>query len=129
MFLLQLLKEPIILRKQNVCALIQCAEKFLAVSRIGDHTKFGFPGGKREFGEKEKEALKREVLEETGAVIRVEERIFSNKNTATYYCTLLTAPILGINKENGLVKWASRYELENGPFGDYNKKLFKKVLI
>lgn len=76
MFLLQLLKEPIILRKQNVCALIQCAEKFLAVSRIGDHTKFGFPGGKREFGEKEKEALKREVLEETGAVIRVEERIF-----------------------------------------------------
>lgn len=129
MSLLKLLNEPLILRKQNVCGLIECGGKFLAVSRIGKHDQFGLPGGRREFGETEKFALKREILEETEAVIRVEERIFTGKTTATYYCTLLTAPILGINKENGLVKWASREELETGPFGEYNKELFKKVLL
>jgi 8-oxo-dGTP pyrophosphatase MutT (NUDIX family) len=121
--------EDLLPQKQNVCGLIECGDKFLVVSRIGKHTEFGLPGGRREFGEKERDALKREILEETEAVVRVEDCIFRGKTTATYYCTLLTAPVLGINKENGLVKWGTREELESGPFGLYNKLLFKKVLL
>jgi 8-oxo-dGTP pyrophosphatase MutT (NUDIX family) len=114
--------------KDNVCGLIILDGKFLAVSRKNKHTEFGLPGGGREYGETEKEALKREIYEETGAVVRVEECLFSSNSTATYFCVLLTSPVLGINEENGLVKWAYKEELENGPFGKYNKELFRKVL-
>lgn len=52
-------------------------KKFLVMKRSLDDTSAGFwenPGGKKELGETMEEALKREVLEETG--IEVEDYVF-----------------------------------------------------
>lgn len=52
-------------------------KKFLVVKRSLDDTSAGFwenPGGKKELGETMEEALKREILEETG--IEVEDYVF-----------------------------------------------------
>ncbi len=44
--------------------------KILAVERKEDRTKFGIPGGKREPGETPEEGAIREVLEETGLIVK-----------------------------------------------------------
>lgn len=106
-------------------------EKILAVSRKDNYNDWGLPGGKIEENETPKDTAIRETKEETGLTIHDLAEVFvSNDNTNC----LVTAFI--VNKWNGNIKqeknggavgWVSIDDLLNGSFGEYNKKLFKKI--
>lgn len=126
------------MNKEAVCALIRNEEGlFLAVSRKDDPTAFGLPGGKVDEEEYCTQALVREVKEETGYTISNSELKFWKvcKGDVNYFCygfvcqcdsSQEVAPISP--KETGVVKWVTREVLEAGPFGEYNKAFFERVL-
>ena len=59
--------------KLATCVLIPVAEYFLSISRRGDNTLWGIPGGKVDKDESCVEAAVRELHEETGIVIHHSE--------------------------------------------------------
>ncbi len=59
-----------------VFALIINGDKILSVSRKNNHADFGLPGGKLDPGEGFKEALIREVMEETGLLVTAMEPVY-----------------------------------------------------
>lgn len=59
-----------------VSALIINDGRILAVSRKTNHSDFGLPGGKLDPGESFKEALIREVMEETGLTVTALEPVY-----------------------------------------------------
>lgn len=76
-----------------------------------------FPGGKIEPGESPKEALRREIDEELGCVVRVGERVettsheydFGIVTLTTFYCELVSGtPTLS---EHAAVRWLPPAEL------------------
>ena len=120
--------------KISVCALIYGPNGgIIAVSRRDDHEAFGLIGGKVDEGETVLEALYRETFEETGLKILTNERIFQRVDgeyiSFTYLCTAEGE----INTDNeignakGVVKEVSWDVLFNGPFGDYNRELYKFI--
>lgn len=66
------------MREAGVVILIRDG-KILAVERKEDRTKFGIPGGKRELGETPEEGAVREVLEETGLVVKSMVHVFERE--------------------------------------------------
>lgn len=123
---------------QNVCActLIINPEtnKILAVSRKGDPSKLGLPGGKFESSLDNYSftfTAIRETLEETGYTVFIPDpsKCFYARDqyhniVYTYIAYIdVTVPRKEV-KEEGHVAWASASELIEGPFGEYNSKLF-----
>lgn len=131
----------------SVCIVVQHPsdpELFLGTSRKNDQTDFGLPGGKIDllhktdhkgypYTEKEdpREAVCRELLEETGLVAsRSQENLknlYTRQDKNGSYCRCYLAMECDsydfVQSENeGLVKWCSWEELEAGSFGEYNKK-------
>lgn len=103
---------------------------FLGVSRKNDHKDFGLPGGKQEGKETARDALSREVFEETGLVITHISPLFrrfnSHNNKKFLVCTYMVE-VEHFNfstTETGVVKWITKEELLSGSFGNYNKNLF-----
>lgn len=118
--------------KHSVCALVTNGDLILSVSRKGDYENIGLPGGKREFGETEVQAVLRELKEETGALPQTGakvRKIFSRKKTATYEVQIGTAPELGVNHENAMVRWSAIEDFlkDNCKYRDYNGRLFRKI--
>lgn len=99
----------------------------LGVSRKDDHTQFGLPGGKLEWGENPKQAALRELQEETGLIgldpTFLMERFNKDNLDACYLITVVGGEPR--TTEKGLVRWVSREMLEDGPFGLYNRTLFQ----
>lgn len=106
----------------------------LSVSRKGDGTKYGLPGGKTEGSELPFTAAIRETLEETGVKVNYGMFVFQRVEPATKpdgedfyaYCFYATEwegePK---NLEGTEVKWLTPAELtspEHGAFHDYNTK-------
>lgn len=118
-------------KKYAVCALVLNSEGLiLGVSRKNDHTAFGVPGGKVEDNETVVEALHREMLEETGYHIIVDNELpfvsdVDGYTTATFKATIDTSAIQWKVTETGVVKYVSKQTLLDGPFGQYNKQLFE----
>ena len=118
-------------KKYAVCALVLNSEGLiLGVSRKDDHTAFGVPGGKVEDNETVVEALHREMLEETGYHIIVDNELpfvsdVDGYTTATFKVKIDTDAIQHSITETGVVKYVSKQTLLDGPFGQYNKQLFK----
>jgi 8-oxo-dGTP pyrophosphatase MutT (NUDIX family) len=116
-----------------VCTLLtqtdQDGVKILSVSRRDDTDAYGLPGGKVEPNETLENAAKRELLEETGV------EAISLRPIFTCLCvgdvdylttTFIVDRFKGTpsNKGQGDVRWATPEELIDGPFGEYNVKLF-----
>jgi len=106
---------------------------FLGVSRKNDHKDFGLPGGKQEDRETARDALARELQEETGLAITQMSPLFRRFNSHNGKKFLVCTYIVEVSnfdfctKESGLVKWISKEELSSGSFGNYNKNLFEFI--
>ena len=109
--------------------------KILSVSRKNDKTKFGLVGGKVDEGETFVKAAIRECYEETGLEAFCLIPIFSRMEPGDvdFFAVVYLAQWKGeihktSEKETGEIKWCSWEELENGPFGAYNKALHKHLV-
>lgn len=111
----------------------------MATSRRGTTNLWGFPGGKVDEGETPEQALVREIEEETGVKLDINhlERIFSEdcgpgKDGRIFHCYAY-AYNKSITEEPRsvepgiLTKWVTFGDLVNGPFGEYNRNLFRKA--
>lgn len=127
---LEILPEPMI----AVCGLILHPDKkrLLGVSRKGNHTDFGLPGGKLEKNEVILEAIRREILEETGIVIDEPRWLMSSYDENGYFvvaflCKPLGGIVVPVAKEpDTTVDWVTWEQIENGSFGEYNKRLHER---
>ena len=115
--------------KQAVCALIVENGKILCVSRKDDHTDFGLPGGKVDAGESLVDAVRREVLEETGRTINwISPKIFYKQNgdySVTTFYVIVGNDVQELDpSETGLVKWSDANGLlEGSSYKDYNTEM------
>lgn len=123
--------------KQAVCALIRHKTHprlFLGVTRRGTTDQWGCLGGKIEPGENPRDAIIREVKEEAGVTffpswLPCFELICSGDEDYLTYCFSgnISSKMDFKSEEGCKVDWVTREDLESGPFGEYNKKLFEKV--
>ena len=101
------------------------------VSRKGDHSDFGLPGGKVDEGETYEEAAIREVKEETGLDIKNLTMIFAMHRKGRMGHTFIAEYSGEIDydekEEPHVVKWGKMQEAVDGKFGYWNS-LVKKSL-
>ena len=121
-----------------VCALFPILGMFLTVSRKDNHTLFGMAGGKVDEGETLEQALKREVLEETGLHVNITDDMPFVDDIGKYEVTCFKVVLADeehVNidaKETGLIKLSDREALiskEHSPFAEYNVKAFDHFYI
>jgi len=112
-----------------VCLIMAEDGTILAVSRKDDPTAWGLPGGKVDPGETPEEAAIRELKEETGLDVVNLRKIFVRGEGDGYTTHCFATEAVGeINTgEAGVVRWVTLDELLAGPFGPYNRQLFKKI--
>lgn len=118
---------------EAVCAVITNpnTQQILVVSRKDDPTSFGLPGGKVDPGETKKEAICREIKEETGLTVIPEDTVkvyetlcprHAPEGTDYYAYAYLVSQYSGHleTQESGIVKWGSWNDLYQGSFAAYN---------
>ena len=105
--------------------------KILAVSRRDDPTAMGLPGGKVDPGEEIINAAARELEEETGLIIVDLKPVFTSSEADGYTTTTFVGKVSGEIKtdEEGVIRWVDHEALINGPFGEYNRKLFNHLAL
>lgn len=109
--------------------------KILGVERKEDRTKFGIPGGKREPGETPEEGAIREVLEETGLIVKSMIHVFEREEpirvsggepffTRCWYATEWEGEPRG--SEEGNFEWLDLDEITRTRSGypEYNSEVF-----
>lgn len=107
--------------------------EYLCVSRKTDHNQFGLAGGKGEAGETPIETAIRETYEETGVVISNKKlnpiliRECGGYKSYSYHVMVTKSDIIINHNEPHVVKWGTKEDLLNGPFGEYNKIMFETL--
>lgn len=103
--------------------------KYISVSRKHDLSDFGFPGGKIDMMEDPKEAMIRELREETG-LEAVNLKLIGTDNNKGYLVGIYTCSALKGSiktKELGVVRWSTAKEITDGKsFGKWNKQVLLK---
>jgi 8-oxo-dGTP diphosphatase len=97
----------------------------LGVSRPHDPNDFGLPGGSVEPGESPELAAAREVLEETGLVVRDLEKLEQvtyRERVVHCFRARVFEGVLRASSE-GVVAWVTWEQLRRGTYGDYNHRL------
>lgn len=119
--------------------------RILAISRRHDETKYGLLGGKIDPGETAEEALIREVKQEGGLVVANPKRVLTrlcrgkvDYLTVAFEAEVVSDPLrlsaldpdaMDVGPEGTYLRWVSPQVLLEGPFGDFNKALFRRVLL
>jgi 8-oxo-dGTP diphosphatase len=121
-------------KMRAVVALIERGDLVLAVSRKGDPEALGLPGGKVDAGESPREALLRECAEELGpgATLGMEPIFISfdgDFEVSAFRGEVSLDWIPSPGEGEGMVSWVTRAQLEAGPFGDYNTRLFREKKV
>jgi 8-oxo-dGTP diphosphatase len=117
-------------------ALIKQGDKVLITQRLkSGHQglKWEFPGGKVEEGEHPEECLKRELMEELGIEVRVNEifKVVSHKYAdrhillLCYECTLLKGELSALECND--FRWVSAQELDKYDFAGADKVIVEKL--
>ena len=112
--------------------------RVLGVERKEDRTKFGIPGGKRELGETPEEGAIREILEETGLVIKNMVHVFEREEpvrvkggepffTRCWYATEWEGEPRG--SDEGAVEWLTLDEITRtrSRYPEYNTQVFESL--
>lgn len=131
---------------QKVCAIIKHENKFLAL--VKNNSVSSFPGGSVDVNESVEDALAREVLEETNAIVESFEFVaenhysvpwefkkikFENKRVEYYYlCTIKDENLKaqGLDGEfdkNTKIQWCTISELEKLNHSPFELDLIKKL--
>lgn len=115
--------------KAATCLIMSDDGKVLAVSRKHDPSDFGLPGGKVDEAEEPIDAAARELKEETGLIAIKLTPVFVRHDADGYTTTTFACEVEGTieTPESGIVRWVEPEILFQGSFGEYNKKLFKKL--
>jgi 8-oxo-dGTP pyrophosphatase MutT (NUDIX family) len=104
----------------------------LAVSRRGNHSDLGLPGGKIEAGEMPIAAACREAVEETGCTL-CNPQLVGIEDVDGIKVFIYQAEIFGsvrefVNSEGALVKWVRPEEICSGSFGKFNTDFILPLL-
>lgn len=115
----------------SACVLVECpiTGRVLGVARRDDPNAWGLPGGKVDEGETEKHAAYRELREETGVVVNPIYlfEVFRREGGVTYKVYYPGAGLIRIERPKfgePRCDWVTWQQLFDGPFGEYNRKLY-----
>lgn len=120
------------MRKSVQAVILNSNNEILCVSRKDNHNDFGLPGGSVEdFDTSIEEALKREILEETGlnADMNTAVMIFSmfkGNNMGYTYLIRNWEGVLG-SEEPHIIKWSNYQTVLDGKFGIWNKLVLESL--